>query len=170
MKTFTLKSVVCVTTIAVSLLAICTFEARGADQAFVGQTVATQPGGASLNTLHAACVAEFGLKARLCTSEEIFRSGETSGPISEGWVQPIMQFIDDGAGDILCGVDRTSGVVSCQSAVGQFPYSAGSLNCQGWNSSAASLRGLTYQPANGQFTIASCLTAFPVNCCGAKTK
>jgi hypothetical protein len=170
MKTFNLKSVLWVATIAVSLLAICTFEARGADQAFVGQTLATHPGGASLNTLHADCVAEFGTKTRLCTSKEIFNSGETSGPITEGWVQPIMQFTYDANGTIICGVDRISGVVSCQSSVAPFPYSAGSLNCQGWNSSTASLRGLTYQPGNGQFTISSCLTPRPVNCCTILTK
>jgi hypothetical protein len=170
MKTFTLKSVLWVTTIAVSLLALCTFETQGANEGFVGQTQATHPGGASLNTLHGDCVAEFGPKTRLCTSEEIFKSGKKSGPISEGWVQPLMQFTYNSSGVVVCGVDTTSGVVSCQAMVAPFPYSAGSLNCQGWNSSAAALRGLTYQPANGQFTISSCLTPRPVNCCGTKTK
>lgn len=170
MKTLNLKSVLWVATIAVSLLALSTFETQGANKRFVGQTQATQPGGASLNTLHGVCVAEFGPKTRLCTSEEIFKSGKTSGPISEGWVQPIMQSTYGSDGIIDCGVDRTSSVVSCQPVVTPFPYSAGSLNCQGWNSSAAALRGLTYQPANGQFTISSCMTPRPVNCCGTKAK
>ena len=170
MKTFTLKSVLWVTTILVSLLALYACATHGADERFVGQTQATHPGGASLNTLHGDCVAEFGPETRLCTSGEIFKSGQTSGPISEGWVQPIMQFTYGSDGMIDCGVDKTSGVVSCQPSVAPFPYSAGSLNCQGWNSSSAALRGLTYQPANGQFTISSCLTPRPVNCCGTQTK
>ena len=170
MKTLTLKAVLRGTTIAVALLALSPFVAQGAMNEFLGQTLATQPGGISLNTLHAVCVAEFGVKTRMCTSEEIFNSGETVGPISEGWVHPVMQFTYDSAENIVCGVDRISGVVSCQPSVAPFPYSAGSLNCQGWNSSAAALRGLTYQPLNGQFTRSSCLTARPVNCCKFKQK
>lgn len=167
MPTCTRRTFPCGTAIAFVLIAFSTPQARAqkSSKGFLGQTQATAVGGLSLNSLHGRCTAEFGDKARLCTSDEIFDSGQTDGPIDEGWVQPTIQYTYDMNGIIICGVDRTSGIQSCQSPVGPAPFSAGSLNCQSWNSSDPSLRGLTYQPANGQFTISSCGTPRPVNCC-----
>lgn len=60
MKAFTGKSLLSVATIAITLLSLYACATHVADGRFVGQTQATHPGGASLNTLHADCVAEFG--------------------------------------------------------------------------------------------------------------
>jgi hypothetical protein len=121
------------------------------------------------NSMHAACQAEFGSAARMCTTKEIFESAQSSSitipsSASQPWVEPVISaMISDGTKiyySIIGGHVLPDGL--------PLPNITG-LNCYSWsNPSSSGETGTVIGGSPGgveRFSTAACDTARPVACC-----
>lgn len=123
-----------------------------------------------LNGMHEACRATFGPAARMCTTEELFRTPDLAEkPVREpggSWVHPVIVAVAfDDAGRDLRVVDFT-GVM-----LGTGIPNGGRGSCNGWQSPDPNGSGAIYAAPAGKRTVSHdrCIGGFentkPVTCC-----
>ena len=112
-------------------------------------------GSVGLPTFYARCqdpVTGFGPDARMCTTEEFFRSPniEVPTPVINAWIHPV--FVG-AAGSPLTALE-----FSGRTTTGH------DFSCAGWTAGAGGSNGLTVQD-NGGFSTQTCGVARQVTCC-----
>ena len=144
----------------VSLGFHATAQAETPEYRFVGVSKTTFQGNAGFAAMHADCQTTFrDRKARMCTSEEVFKTPNLLGLNLEtaSWVQPIAAGggYNSGVGSSLI-VDEYHATLSFSTT----------QSCNSWTNTQ--FVGLTYAPTSGSFTNSPCVNMHPVACCSTR--
>lgn len=123
-------------------------------------TDATTGSAGGIIGMHSICQDTFGPNARMCTTEEFWRSPRlaTPGPTTVAWVNPTIAVVyyDANADHPVCIDYSGKQFYSCDDDT---------TRCDQWRAEGASFYGTIVQSSTGQVTDLECSTSLPVTCC-----
>jgi hypothetical protein len=142
---------------------------KGNHYRYIGQSSSTvKPVTGGLHGLNNACTNDYGMAARMCTSEEFFQSASIPDiPDGYSWIQPhIVAVIPNYTSTKTGFIDYTGKILS-----GYTNSSYDSITCDGWVGGASSdaATALLSDHANGgnrhRVLVVGCHNQLPVVCC-----
>lgn len=109
--------------------------------------------------MHAICQGNFGPTARMCTTEEFWKSPgivDAGGPLG-AWIQPtiVAAYFNVLAADAVC-MDFSGDLFLCD---------PNKSTCNQWKTAVDSFNGTTVRATTGETIVRSCLNGLFVACC-----